>query len=157
MNLSNCFILGTVCNDWDGDGRLNAVDNCLFVYNPDQTNTDGNNAALNRAGYDNFGDACDDNISGDGYTNERHVAYGKNPAVYCVIMRADLNVDGGVNALDLSILGRYFLQSFTHDYYPPGGVDTGIQRADQNGDNAINALDLSILGKQFLLNVTACP
>ena len=41
------------------------------LVNPAQTNTDGNNAFNNKGGQDNLGDACDDNISGDGYTEMR--------------------------------------------------------------------------------------
>jgi hypothetical protein len=39
------------CNgiDWDGDGLLDAVDNCPGYYNPDQANCDG----------DSLGNACD--------------------------------------------------------------------------------------------------
>jgi len=37
------------CIDSDGDGICNPVDNCIFVYNPDQKDTDG----------DGRGDACD--------------------------------------------------------------------------------------------------
>ena len=36
-------------SDGDGDGFKRVNDNCIYVYNPDQTNTDG----------DGYGDACD--------------------------------------------------------------------------------------------------
>jgi hypothetical protein len=130
---------------------------CLSVYNPPQTNTDGNNAAMNRAGYDNILDACDDNISGDGYTNEQHTALGKDPARYCSIMRADVNGDGAVGTPDLARVGKNFGQVFTHDYYPPGGVDTGIQRLDQNGDNGIGTPDMAFVGRYFGQGVATCP
>lgn len=42
--------------DTDGDGLFDAVDNCTFVFNQDQTDTDG----------DWIGDLCDDTPSGSG-------------------------------------------------------------------------------------------
>jgi hypothetical protein len=143
--------------DLDGDGVGNRVDNCPTVPNAAQTNADGNNAAMNRGGYDSLGDACDSDADGDGYTaaQEAAVVPPKSDLSYCLIMRADVNTDGSVNALDMNMLGKKFLQSFTH-VDPPNGVDTGLQRLDQNGDNAINALDMNVLGKRFLQNVSAC-
>src|SRR3989344_1797613 len=43
--------------DSDGDGVIDAYDNCTFVPNPDQANTDG----------DGLGDACDPTPNGSGY------------------------------------------------------------------------------------------
>jgi hypothetical protein len=39
-------------SDADGDGVLSTTDNCPLVANADQTNSDGGNATLNRAGAD---------------------------------------------------------------------------------------------------------
>jgi hypothetical protein len=59
--------------DGDGDGVLNAVDNCPTIPNPDQTNTD--NQPLVTAGFpndttipngDDLGDACDPDDDNDG-------------------------------------------------------------------------------------------
>lgn len=47
--------------DFDGDGVADEKDNCRWVYNPLQTNTDGDNA----------GDACDPDIDGDGVDNQK--------------------------------------------------------------------------------------
>jgi hypothetical protein len=42
--------IGDVCDpDIDNDGILNEVDNCIFVHNPDQRDSDGP---------DKVGDAC---------------------------------------------------------------------------------------------------
>jgi hypothetical protein len=41
--------IGDACDDSDGDGIVDATDNCPFVSNPNQKNSDG----------DRFGDACD--------------------------------------------------------------------------------------------------
>jgi hypothetical protein len=46
--------------DGDHDGIPDGQDNCPLVYNPDQTDTDG----------DGKGDACDDDIDGDGIHND---------------------------------------------------------------------------------------
>ena len=45
--------------DTDNDGVANLTDNCIFIYNPDQSNLDG----------DLQGDVCDGDIDGDGITN----------------------------------------------------------------------------------------
>jgi len=143
--------------DYDGDGVMNQIDNCPFAPNAGQANTDASNGASNRAGFDAWGDGCDDNISGDGYSNEAHTFYGKDPARYCETMRADIDGSGAVSGLDLGTLAFYFTQSFPYNYYPLYGVDTRIQRANQTGDNVINGLDLGIIAGQFTKSVTLCP
>lgn len=145
-----------IVQDVDHDGVPDGLDDCAAVFNPSQANTDGESSLAGRGGQDDLGDACDNNISGDGYTNAAHTALGKDPKLYCLIMRADMNDDGAVNGLDLNMLGKSFLQSYTH-VDPSDGVDTGLQRIDQNGDLAVNGLDLNMLGKRFLQNVAACP
>jgi hypothetical protein len=85
----------------------------------------------------------------DGYTDAQHVALGKDPFTYCATMRADLNGDGVVNALDMSILGKKYLTT----------VPPTLARLEQNNppDTSVDALDLSIHAKQFLKNVSGCP
>ena len=46
--------------DWDGDGIADANDNCPFIANPSQRNTDG----------DSLGDACDSDDDNDGLPDE---------------------------------------------------------------------------------------
>jgi hypothetical protein len=141
--------------DIDGDGIANTVDNCPSVYNPDQLNTDAANTAANRPGADSLGDACDDNISGDGYTNAQHTALSKHPASYCNVMRADVDGDGQVSILDLTKAAKFFGQTFT--LAPTIGVDAGIQRMNQDGDNKISILDLTKMAQVFAQHATACP
>ena len=42
--------------DSDGDGVVDACDNCIYAYNPEQENNDG----------DSTGDACDEDDDNDG-------------------------------------------------------------------------------------------
>ncbi len=57
---------GTGINDTDKDGIADSVDNCPNIANTGQWNNDG----------DTFGDACDDDIDGDGFSNELELAVG---------------------------------------------------------------------------------
>ena len=81
----------TVIADADADGVPDAVDNCPRIANPDQRNTDADNTKEYLSGADGLGDACDDDIDGDGYANSAEIALGKSPNVYCRIMRADVD------------------------------------------------------------------
>ncbi len=145
-----------VPTDADGDGIPNATDNCIDVYNPSQTNTDQSNYLLNRAGSDSVGDACDADISGDGYGNAAKIALGKDVLIYCPTMRADVNGDGVVNILDLATIAAHYGQSFPPSN-PPNGWDSGVPRLNQNADNAINILDLATVAGLYGGNVAACP
>jgi len=49
--------------DTDGDGVEDSVDNCIYVANPSQDDTDG----------DGMGDVCDTDIDGDGVLNSRDI------------------------------------------------------------------------------------
>jgi len=142
--------------DGDGDGFVDASDNCPAIYNPDQANSDQYNYAANLPGTDSRGDACDLNIKGDGYPDSLKISLGKNVSAYCSIMRADINKDGFVNGLDLGFLAVNFLQTFTPTD-PANGLDTGIQRVNQNGDSGINGLDLGSFALQFARSVADCP
>jgi hypothetical protein len=84
---------------------------------------------------------------GDGYTDAEEIALGKDPFTFCPIMRADLNGDHAVNALDLAMLAEQFLQNV-----PPADA-----RRDLDGDGKVNSLDLASMATVFLANVAACP
>jgi outer membrane protein assembly factor BamB len=141
------FRSATAPADTDLDGVPNATDNCPFVSNPDQLNTDAANTALNRPGADAFGDACDDDISGDGYGNVKKTALGKNLLIYCPIMRADVDGDGAISILDLAKVAVYFTQS----------VPPAPERYKQDADSVISILDLTRMAKVFTQKVSACP
>ena len=125
-------------------------DNCPGIANPGQQNTDAANTNANRPGADAFGDACDDDIDGDGYTNAQEAAViggPENPAAYCQIMRADVDVDGAVSVLDLTKVAQWFTKSI-----PPAP-----DRYRQDADNLISILDLTKMAQVFIQNVSACP
>ena len=133
--------------DFDDDGVCDTHDNCWSALNADQRNTDAGSTALNRPGTDPLGDACDDEMSGDGYTNDQHVVLGKDPATYCSIMRADVDGDGAVSILDLSRVAQKFGQAV-----PPAS-----ERLRQDADYVISILDLSKMAQKFTQPVTTCP
>ena len=135
--------------DTDGDGVPDAIDNCVAMANPVQLNTDAANTAANRPGTDGLGDACDGDIDGDGYTNAQETALvpGKNPNIYCDIMRADVDGDHAVTILDMTVVAGQFLTN----------VPPAPERLKQDADNAITILDLTAMANLFLNNVSACP
>ncbi len=89
---------------------------------------------------------CQD-TDGDGWPDGMEIAIGKNPNVYCEIMRADMNLDGVVNGIDLAILAKWFTQN----------VPPAPSRYDLNKDGAIAGLDLAFLAKWFTQSVSSCP
>jgi hypothetical protein len=138
---------GVPLHDFDGDGIMNSDDNCPMVANPNQRNTDQFNALANLPGTDALGDACDLDIDGDGYNNAQEATLGKNSAVFCAIVRADVDGDGSVTILDLSQIARSFGQS----------VPPAPERKSQDGDNGISILDISRAAQYFGRPVTQCP
>jgi hypothetical protein len=60
-----------VIEDSDHDEIADAQDNCSDTFNPEQANLDAGNATMGLPGADNVGDACDEDIDGDGCSNER--------------------------------------------------------------------------------------
>jgi hypothetical protein len=70
--------------DGDRDGKPNSADNCASVANADQANLDG----------DGQGDACDDDIDGDGVSNAAEAAKGSDSR------KADTDGDGVADGAD---------------------------------------------------------
>jgi thrombospondin type 3 repeat protein len=78
------LLLNVGLPDGDLDGRPNSGDNCRFDVNPDQANLDG----------DALGDACDDDIDGDGVGNAAETLRGTDPR------KADSDGDGRRDDVD---------------------------------------------------------
>jgi hypothetical protein len=70
--------------DGDRDGKPNSADNCPSAANADQANLDG----------DGPGDACDDDIDGDGVSNATEIARGLDPR------KTDSDGDGVADGAD---------------------------------------------------------
>jgi hypothetical protein len=86
---------------------------------------------------------CTQDSDGDGYAD----SVDPNPFVYCAIMRADVDGDGGVSILDLTKVAQWFTQTI-----PPAPY-----RYNQDSDTAISILDLTKIAQVFTQNVAACP
>lgn len=91
------FKLTPTLEDSDGDGVLDDSDNCRFIQNPAQRDSDG----------DGHGNRCDGDLNNDCITNSpdlgilRSVFFSADPD-------ADFNGDGVVNVVDLGIFRAMF-------------------------------------------------
>ncbi len=88
----------------------------------------------------------DADTDGDGYTDTLETAIGRSPTTACAIMRADVDGDGTVTIVDLSLVSSDNLM-----FVPPANP-----RFDQNGDGQINVVDYSIQAGYFLNTVSQC-
>jgi hypothetical protein len=86
--------------DEDEDGISDVDDNCLFVPNPDQRDTDG----------DGFGNICDTDLNDDGVTNFLDLGLLRT-VFFTPDANADFNGDGVVNFLDLGLFRVRFFQA----------------------------------------------
>ena len=104
LNTSFDVVVGqpTVSGSPDSDGDLitDDVDNCKFVSNADQRDTDG----------DGYGNVCDGDFNNDGIVNFADLAILKS-WFNSADPDADLNGDGVVNNIDLSIMKQMFGQA----------------------------------------------
>jgi Big-like domain-containing protein/thrombospondin type 3 repeat protein len=101
-HVSLATVTVSVIHDADGDGVPDEVDNCIYVWNPDQRDTDG----------DGYGNVCDADLNNDGIVNFEDLAifrqrFGTNNP------DADFDGNGIVNFADLARLRQLFLK-------PPG-------------------------------------
>ena len=85
------------CTDTDGDGIRNGSDNCVFLSNASQCDSNG----------DGYGNRCDADLNNNGSTNafdtplfRAQIGQPSVPPTYNV---ADLNCNGSVNAFDTPI------------------------------------------------------
>jgi hypothetical protein len=126
-------------SDSDGDGIPAPLDNCPNVFNPAQSDCDG----------DNVGDACElpQDCNSNGTNDDCEIANGDTPdfnnngipdSCECL---ADLTADGLVNGADLGIMLAFW-----------GPVST-FPAADINHDGNVNGADLGVL----LGDWGACP
>lgn len=93
VSLSGCQLLTTGGPEKDFDGVPDALDNCIFVPNADQRDSDG----------DGYGNICDADFNNDCIVNVADLGilrvnfFGDNADV-------DMNGDGEVNVVDLALL-----------------------------------------------------
>lgn len=93
--------------DSDNDGRIDAVDNCRDVPNPDQSDANASeDDNLSEPGIQHYGDACDADLDNDGivavqdFFSVFRPCFGAQPADEPSCAPADLNQDGIVSGAD---------------------------------------------------------
>jgi hypothetical protein len=86
--------------DGDDDGISDDVDNCLLVFNPDQTDSNG----------DGYGNACDADFNDDCVVNFQDLGIMRT-VFFTADADADLNNDGIVNFIDLGTLRSVFFEA----------------------------------------------
>ncbi len=95
-------------------------------------------------------DPCNIDTDQDGYSDQREIALGKNPLVYCPIMRADVNGDGTVNVLDLATVALFYGEAV-----PP--APARYLQGPPPFSGVINILDLAKIAAQYQNSISACP
>lgn len=112
---------GRISIDADGDGHNHDTDNCPLMVNPDQADLDS----------DGVGDACDDDIDGDGLSNADDLAHDTDP------YNADTDGDGLNDYDELMLYG------------------TNPLNPDSDGDGVTDGDEVLVYGTDPLLNGNA--
>ena len=123
-------LVEVISDDQDGDGVLDAVDNCPVTFNPGQA--DGEN--------DGTGDACDNcTLVANGPNTyppgDPRIQYDSNGDGYGNRCDADFNDDNIVDVLDIPLFRAAF--------------GTSAPNEDLNGDTIVDVLDVPILRALF--------
>jgi PKD repeat protein len=136
--------------DTDADGLGDVCDNCQEVANPDQTDADA----------DGTGDLCDSctDTDGDGYGDPGYAANtcGEDncPDTFnpeqAEVQRGDINCEGGINVLDV-------LAAVNHILGTTPLVGAPLHRADCNGNGSVNVLDALGIVNVILGISPECP
>lgn len=130
-------LLSFPCTDSDGDGVCDTEDNCPVVDNPGQEDSDG----------DGVGDTCDDDIDGDGLTNDEENTIGTDPLdpdtdadgltdgdevnIYVTDpLNPDTDSDGLTDGNEINVYGTDPNSSDTGDLAPSGSPDGIVNIAD---------------------------
>ncbi len=121
--------------DTDNDGIDDTVDNCQFIANQGQEDTDR----------DFFGNACDADLNNDGIVNTLDIgqlrkSFGKSDNDYDFNPDADLNSDGIVNTLDVGRLRSLFGKAPGPRGMSPAELDPPTVTVDLNEQPSIATL-----------------
>lgn len=96
------IVIALPSSDTDADGVTDDIDNCTFVHNPDQRDTDS----------DGHGNRCDGDLNNDCVVNPVDLGIFRS-LFFSSDEDGDLNGDGVVNPVDLGIFRSLF-------FAPPG-------------------------------------
>ncbi len=129
-SLATVYSLGN-SGDFDLDGIANEIDNCLFTYNPSQTNSDA----------DTLGDACDNcpTIDNPGQADADDDGIGDDCDLCHCMIHCDLNIDGSIDPLDVAIIVNYVYKMLDSRAQTSCPGDTG----DWNCDSSVDPMDVT--------------